>query len=144
MVKNTKGGSSHKKLARKKENDNEVMHVNLNLNFKTENIIVLVEKNMGNCFSAKLLHYAGAVDTFKTEIKVLHQRGRRGKSNFDHAASRVALVSLINGIRLDNNCIGVVEEFLGKTMLNPTMYSNVHEEQNFIFNEARVVFSTLS
>ena len=125
MVKNTKGGSSHKKLARKKENDNEVMHVNLNLNFKTENIIVLVEKNLGNCFSAKLLHYAGAVDNFKTELKVLHQRGRRGKSNFDHAASRVALVSLINGIRLDNNCIGVVEEFLGSGHLLAYLNNNL-------------------
>jgi hypothetical protein len=28
----------------------------------------------------------------------------------------------------------MVEEFLGKTMLNPTMYSNVHEEQKASFD----------
>jgi len=141
MVKNTKGGSSHKKLARKKENDNEVLHINLNLNFKTENIIVLVEKNMGNCFSAKLLHCAGPTDNFKTELKVLHQRGRRGKSNFDHAASRVALVSLISGIRLDNNCIGVVEEFLGSGHLLAYLNNNLIDKA--VYDKINANFSAI-
>ncbi len=118
MVKNTKGGSSHKKLARKKEDDMKKVKVNLDVNFK-ENIIVLVDKNIGNCFTARLVHTDDETSEFKDkEIKVLHQRGRNAKKLFDRSQSRIALVSIIKDFKLSSGCVGYVEEFLESSHLN--------------------------
>jgi len=112
MVKNTKGGSSHKKLARKKEDEMKKVKVNLDVNFK-ENIIVLVEKNIGTCFLARLVHTDDETSEFKDkELKVLHQRGRNAKKFYDRSQSRLALVSVIKDFKLSSGCMGYVEEFL--------------------------------
>ena len=129
MVKNTKGGSSHKKMARKTESENKIIKVNLNVNFSKENMLVLIERNLGNCFSGKLLHYTG-VNEFKGEdLKIMHQRGKKGKGNFDHAHSKLALVSLIDGITLSNKCIGVVEDFIEIDHLNAYLANNLINQE---------------
>ena len=118
MVKNTKGGSSHKKLARKKEDDMKKIKVDLNVNFK-ENIIVLVDKNIGTCFTARLIHTDDDTSEFKDkELKVLHQRGRNAKRLFNRVQSKLALVSIIKDFKLSSGCIGYVEEFLEINHLN--------------------------
>lgn len=117
MVKNTKGGSSHKKLARKKEDDAKEIVVDLNINFK-EMIIVLVDKNIGTCFTCKYMHGEDEKKEFQgKELKVLHQRGRGAKKSFNQTQSKLALVSL-SDLRLQSGCIGVVEEFLQIDHLN--------------------------
>jgi hypothetical protein len=117
MVKNTKGGSSHKKLARKKEDEAKIVKVNLDVNFN-EDIIVLIDKNIGNCFTSKLMHYTGpSKDLNNKELKVLHQRGRNARSIFNKTQSRLALVSLVTDFNIQG-CIGYVEELLGMDHLH--------------------------
>ena len=112
MVKNTKGGSSHKKLARKKEDAAKVIKVDLNVDFKNY-LLAIIDKNLGNCFTAKMVHYEGPSKEYnEKELKVLHQRGRNAKYLFDKTQSKLALVSLVTDFKLTNNCIGYVEEFL--------------------------------
>ena len=117
MVKNTKGGSSHKKLARKKEDEAKIVKVNLDVDFN-EDIIVLIDKNIGNCFTAKLMHHTGpSKNLYDKELKVLHQRGRNARSIFNKTQSRLALVSLVTDFNIQG-CIGYVEELLGIDHLN--------------------------
>jgi hypothetical protein len=158
MVKNTKGGSSHKKAARKKEDSNKVIKVNLDVNFAKQNMLVFIEKNVGNCFTGKLVHYAGTTD-YGSDLKIMHQRGNKGKSNFDHSHSKIALISLITGISLATKCIGIVEEFieidhldayLTNNLITQEVYDNINmkfsfssdnketqEELGFIFDRSR-------
>jgi hypothetical protein len=117
MVKNTKGGSSHKKLARKKEDEAKIVKVNLDVDFN-EDIIVLIDKNIGNCFTAKLMHYTGpSKNLHDKELKVLHQRGRNARSIFNKTQSRLALVSVVTDFNIQG-CVGYVEELLGIDHLN--------------------------
>jgi hypothetical protein len=140
MVKNTKGGSSHKKTARKNESDNKIIKVNLNVNFTKDNILVAIDKNIGNCFTAKLLHYGGTSDEYnRDDLKIMHQRGKKGKSNFDHSHSRIALVSLINGISLSSKCIGVVEEFIEIDHLNAYLSNNLITQE--VYDKLNMKFS---
>jgi hypothetical protein len=112
MVKNTKGGSSHKKLARKKEDAAKTIKVDLNVDFKNY-MLAIIDKNLGNCFTAKMIHYEGISKEYhEKELKVLHQRGRNAKYLFNKTQSKLALVSLVTDFKLTNNCIGYVEEFL--------------------------------
>ena len=158
MVKNTKGGSSHKKMARKKDDGYKVIKVNLDVNFAKENMLVFIEKNNGNCFTGKLVHYTGNLD-YGGDLKIMHQRGNRGKSNFDHSQSRIALVSIITGISLATKCIGIVEEFieidhlnayLSNNLISQEVYDNinmkfsfksdtkeVHEDLGFVFDRSK-------
>jgi len=117
MVKNTKGGSSHKKLARKKEEDAKTIKVDLDVDL-TQMLIVSVDKNIGTCFTARLVHtdFPGK-EYHDKELKVLHQRGRGAKKTYDRTQSRLALVSL-SEFKLQSGCIGVVEEFLQIDHLN--------------------------
>jgi hypothetical protein len=118
MVKNTKGGSSHKKLARKNEDENKIIKVDLDINFN-ECCIVLIDKNLGNCFTSKVLHYTGPQREINDkEIKVLHQRGKTAKKTYDRSQSRVALVSLVSDFRLTSGCLGYVEDILEIQHLN--------------------------
>jgi hypothetical protein len=118
MVKNTKGGSSHKKLARKNEDENKTIKVDLDINFN-ECCIVLIDKNLGNCFTSKVLHYTGPKREINDkEIKVLHQRGKAAKKTYDRSQSRVALVSLVSDFRLTSGCLGYVEDILEIQHLN--------------------------
>ena len=118
MVKNTKGGSSHKKLARKNEDENKTIKVDLDINFN-ECCIVLIDKNLGNCFTSKVLHYTGPKREINDkEIKVLHQRGKAAKKTYDRSQSRVALVSLVSDFRLTIGCLGYVEDILEIQHLN--------------------------
>ena len=114
MVKNTKGGSSHKKLARKKEDEAKIVKVDIDVDFKY-NMIVLIDKNIGNCFTAKLMHYnpidKKELSKYEGELKVLHQRGRNARSIFNKTQSRLALVSLAE-FKLPGSAIGYVEELL--------------------------------
>jgi hypothetical protein len=118
MVKNTKGGSSHKKLARKNEDENKIIKVDLDINFN-DCCIVLIDKNLGNCFTSKVLHYTGPKrEIHDKEIKVLHQRGKTAKKTYDRSQSRVALVSLVSDFRLTSGCLGYVEDILEIQHLN--------------------------
>lgn len=131
MVKNTKGGSSHKKLARKKEDEMKKVKVNLDVNFK-ENIIVLVEKNIGTCFIARLIHTDDETSEFKDkELKVLHQRGRNAKKLYDRSQSRLALVSVIKDFRLSSGCMGYVEEFLETSHINEYKKHKLISDETF-------------
>ena len=57
MVKNTKGGSSHKKLARKNEElADKKINTDIDLLYS---IIVIIDKNHGNAFTAQLLWESG-------------------------------------------------------------------------------------
>ena len=128
MVKNTKGGSSHKKLARKNEDENKTIKVNIDINFN-ECCIVLIDRNLGNCFSSKVLHYTGPKREINDkEIKVLHQRGKTAKKTYDRSQSRVALVSL-SDFRLTSGCLGVVEEILEIDHLNAYLKNNLITEE---------------
>lgn len=130
MVKNTKGGSSHKKLARKKEDEFKVVKVDLNVNFK-EMMIVVVDKNIGTCFTAKLVHSELETKEFNDkEIKVLHQRGRNAKKLYDRSQSRLALVS-ISDFKLASGCVGVVEEFIQMDHLNAYLKANKINQDTF-------------
>jgi hypothetical protein len=114
MVKNTKGGSSHKKLARKNEDQAKVVKIDVNVDFKY-NLIVLVDKDIGSCFTAKLIHFdpddKKELSKYEGELKVLHQRARNARSIFNRTQSRLALVST-SDYRLPGKAIGYVEEFL--------------------------------
>lgn len=139
MVKNTKGGSSHKKMARKNEDISKSIKVNLDVNFKKDNMLVLLEKNLGNCFSGQLLHFDGP-NNFETELKIMHQRGKKGKSNFDHSQSKIALVSIITGITLSTKCIGIVEEFLEIDHINAYLANNLISQE--VYDKLNMKFST--
>jgi hypothetical protein len=131
MVKNTKGGSSHKKLARKKEEENKTVKVDLNVNF-TEYIIVLIDKNHGNCFSARLVHYDGvSKDYHDKELKVLHQRGRNALNIFKHTQSKLALVSIVTDFKLPGNAVGYVEEFIETEHLNAYLKNKKITEETY-------------
>ena len=132
MVKNTKGGSSHKKLARKNEDENKTVKVNLDINFN-ECCIVVIDRNLGNCFASKVLHYTGPHREINDkEIKVLHQRGKSAKKTYDRSQSRVALVSL-SDLKLSSGCLGVVEEILEIDHLNAYLKNNLITEE--IYNK---------
>jgi len=141
MVKNTKGGSSHKKMARKNEDVNKTIKVNLDINFKKDNMLVFIEKNLGNCFSGKLLHFIGAND-FGEDLKIMHQRGKKGKSNFDHSQSKIALVSIITGLTLSTKCVGIVEEFLEIDHINAYLSNNLISQE--VYDKLNMIFSTSS
>jgi hypothetical protein len=133
MVKNTKGGSSHKKLARKNEDENRTIKVDLDINFN-ECCIVLIDKNLGNCFTSKVLHYTGPKREINDkEIKVLHQRGKTAKKTYDRSQSRVALVSLVSDFRLTSGCLGYVEEILEIDHLNAYLKNNLITQE--IYNK---------
>ena len=114
MVKNTKGGSSHKKLARKNEDQAKVVKIDVNVDFRY-NLIVLIDKNIGNCFTARLIHFEpdkkDELVKYEGELKVLHQRARNARSIFKKTQSRLALVST-SDYKLPGAAIGYVEEFL--------------------------------
>jgi hypothetical protein len=141
MVKNTKGGSSHKKAARKKEDSNKVVKVNLDVNFAKDNMLVFIEKNVGNCFTGKLVHYAGTT-AYGEDLKIMHQRGNKGKSNFDHSHSRIALISIISGISLATKCIGIVEEFIEIDHLNAYLSNNLISQE--VYDNINMKFSFTS
>ena len=138
MVKNTKGGSSHKKLARKNENNANVVKVDLDVDFSS-NMIVLIDKNIGNCFTARLMYY-NPVDKkdllkYSGELKVLHQRGKNARSIYNKIQSRLALVSL-SDIKLPGSAIGYVEEllliehldaYLKNDLIDDEIYSKLNE-----------------
>jgi len=125
MVKNTKGGSSHKKLARKNEDENRTIKVDIDINFN-DFCIVLIDRNLGNCFSSRVLHYTGPKREINDrDIKVLHQRGKTAKKTYDRSQSRVALVSLVSDFRLTSGCLGVVEEILEIDHLNAYLKNNL-------------------
>jgi len=125
MVKNTKGGSSHKKIARKNEDENKIIKVDLSINFD-DCCIVLIDKNLGNCFTSRVLHYTGQKKEINDrDIKVLHQRGKTAKKTFDRSYSRIALVSLISDFRLTSGCLGYVEEILEIEHLNAYLKNNL-------------------
>jgi hypothetical protein len=141
MVKNTKGGSSHKKMARKNESDNKIIKVNLNINFKKENMLVFIERNLGNCFLGRQLHYAGTNNEFDgKDLKIMHQRGKKGKSNFDHSQSKIALISLITDISLSSKCIGVVEDFIEIDHLNAYLTNNLISQE--VYSKLNMKLST--
>jgi hypothetical protein len=132
MVKNTKGGSSHKKLARKNEDENRTIKVNIDINFNNC-CIVLIDRNLGNCFACKVLHYTGPQREINDkEIRVLHQRGKTAKKTYDRSQSRVALVS-ISDYKLTSGCMGVVEEILEIDHLNAYLKNNLITEE--IYNK---------
>lgn len=145
MVKNTKGGSSHKKLARKKEDAAKVIKVDLNVDFKNY-LLAIIDKNLGNCFTAKMVHYEGASKEYNDkELKVLHQRGRNAKYLFDKTQSKLALVSLVTDFKLTNNCVGYVEEFLQidhldayykNKLINKETYDKLSQYMTFKADEA--------
>lgn len=141
MVKNTKGGSSHKKMARKNEDLNKSIKVNLDVNFKGDNMIVFIEKNLGNCFLGRLLYFNGP-NNFDEELKIMHQRGKKGKSNFDHSASKIALVSIISGLTLSTKCVAIVEEFLEIDHINAYLANNLISQE--IYDKLNMKFSTSS
>jgi len=132
MVKNTKGGSSHKKLARKNEDENKTIKVNIDIDFNYC-CIVLIDKNLGNCFSSRVLYYTGPNREINDkDIKVLHQRGKTAKKTYDRSQSRVALVSL-SDFRLTSGCLGVVEEILEIDHLNAYLKNNLITQE--IYNK---------
>jgi hypothetical protein len=141
MVKNTKGGSSHKKMARKNEDINKSIKVNLDINFKQDNMLVFIEKNLGNCFSGKLLYFNGA-NNFGEDLKIMHQRGKKGKSNFDHSQSKIALVSIITGLTLSTKCVAIVEEFLEIDHINAYLAHNLISQE--VYDKLNMIFSTSS
>jgi hypothetical protein len=114
MVKNTKGGSSHKKLARKNEDQAKVVKINVDVDFKY-NLIVLINTNIGQLFTAKLIHFdpddKKELSKYEGELRVLHQRARNARSIFNKTQSRLALVST-SDYKLPGAAIGYVEEFL--------------------------------
>jgi len=138
MVKNTKGGSSHKKMARKNEDLNKSIKVNLDINFKKDNMLVFIEKNLGNCFLGKLLHFSGP-NNFEEDLKIMHQRGKKGKSNFDHSQSKIALVSIITGITLSTKCVAIVEEFLEIDHINAYLANNLINQE--VYDKLNMKFS---
>jgi len=120
MVKNTKGGSSHKKLARKNEElADKKINTEIDLLYS---IIVIIDKNHGNAFTAQLLWESGINPDLKSlggkDLKVMHQRGKKALQDFKKTQSKIAHVSIVSGITLTNNCIGYVEEFLEIDHLN--------------------------
>jgi hypothetical protein len=128
MVKNTKGGSSHKKLARKNEDENRTIKVNIDIDFNNC-CIVLIDKNLGNCFTSRVLFYTGPKREINDkDIKVLHQRGKTAKKTYDRSQSRIALVS-ISDFRLTSGCLGVVEEILEIDHLNAYLKNNLITEE---------------
>jgi hypothetical protein len=130
MVKNTKGGSSHKKLARKNEDENKTIKVNIDIDFNYC-CIVLIDKNLGNCFSSRVLYYTGPNREINDkDIKVLHQRGKTAKKTYDRSQSRVALVSL-SDFRLTSGCLGVVEEILEIDHLNAYLKNNLITQETY-------------
>lgn len=131
MVKNTKGGSSHKKMARKNEDDYKEMKVNLDVDFKLHNMVVLIDKNLGNCFTAEILHFLGDKKKYPSQVKILHQRGKSAKKVFDRTQSRIALVSLVTDFRLEGGCIGYVEELLVIDHLNAYLANKLIESEVF-------------
>jgi hypothetical protein len=112
MVKNTKGGSSHKKQARK--NEDRVIKIDVNVDFKY-NLIVLINTNIGQLFTAKLIHFdpddKKELSKYEGELRVSFQRGRNARSIYNKTQSRLALVS-ISDYKLPGAAIGYVEEFL--------------------------------
>jgi hypothetical protein len=112
MVKNTKGGSSHKKQARK--NEERVVKIDVDVDFKY-NLIVLINTNNGQLFTAKLIHFdpddKKELSKYEGELRVLHQRARNARSIYNKTQSRLALVS-ISDYKLPGAAIGYVEEFL--------------------------------
>jgi hypothetical protein len=131
MVKNTKGGSFHKKLARKKEDEAKIIKVNLDVNFE-QDIIVLIDKNIGNCFTARLIHCEDETNNFKDkELKVLHQRGKNAKNIFHKTSSRLALVTIVTDCKLTSNCIGYVEEFLEHNHINEYLKNKLINQETY-------------
>jgi len=111
MVKNTKGGSAHKKQASKSQDEDKVdISMDKEIEFGESTILVLIDKNLGNCYSAKILY----PNPSSTEVKILHQRGKAKRMGwiFKNTRSKIALVSVISGYRMPDNCIGVVEHFV--------------------------------
>lgn len=136
MVKNTKGGSSHKKMARKNEDNHKELKIDLQVNFKTDNLIILIDKNHGNCFTAKILFFLGDKKKYPSMVRVLHQRGFNSKKVFDRTQSRIALVSLVNDFKLEGGCIGYVEELLIIDHLNAYLAHGLIDKETFdILNE---------
>ena len=133
MVKNTKGGSSHKKLARKNEDQVKVVKIDVDVDFKY-NLIVLIDKNIGNCFTAKLIHFDPVdkkeLSKYEGELKVLHQRARNARSIFNKTQSRLALVST-SDFKLPGAAIGYVEEFLEIDHLNEYLRHKVINEETY-------------
>jgi len=131
MVKNTKGGSSHKKMARKNEDDHKELKIDLSINFKTDNLIILIDKNLGSCFTAEILYFLGDKKKYTSTVRVLHQRGKNSKKVFDRTQSRIALVSLVNDFKLEGGCIGYVEELLIIDHLNAYLAHGLIDKETF-------------
>jgi len=131
MVKNTKGGSSHKKMARKNEDDYKEIKINLDVDFKLYNMVVLIDKNLGNCFTAEILHFLGDSKKYPSQVKILHQRGKTAKKVFDRTQSRIALVSLVTDFKLEGGCIGYVEELLLIDHLNAYLSNKLIDSDVF-------------
>jgi hypothetical protein len=131
MVKNTKGGSSHKRLARKNEDEANDKKVDVDIDFQNC-LIVHIDRNLGNCFTCRTLYTKNpSKDFFDKELKVLHQRGRNGRKAFEKTQSRIALVSLIQDFKLTNNCIGYVEELLDSTHINAYLRVNLINQDTY-------------
>lgn len=143
MVKNTKGGSSHKKLARKKEDENKTIKVDLDVDF-VNYMIVQIEKNQGNSFSAIKLHYQGPDPPppfdYKGTFNVLHQRGRRARSTFEKTQSRLALVAIVTDMKLQDKAIGYVEEIIEADHLNAYLKEKLIDKATYdLLNDKMVL-----
>jgi len=142
MVKNTKGGSSHKKLARKKEDENKTIKVDLEVDF-VNYMIVQIDKNQGNSFTATKLYYQG-VDpkpplSYNGVFNVLHQRGRRARSAYEKSQSRLALVSLISDMALPDKAVGYVEEIIEIDHLNAYLKEKLIDKATYALLNDKMV-----
>jgi len=131
MVKNTKGGSSHKKMARKNEDDHKELKINLDIDFKTRNVIILIGKNLGNFFTAEIIYFLGDKKKYNSTVRVKFQTGKNSKKIFDRTPSRIALVSLVTDLKLDGGCIGYVEELLIIDHLNAYLAHGLIDKETF-------------
>jgi hypothetical protein len=134
MVKNTKGGSSHKKLARKKEDENKTIKIDLDVDF-INYMIVKIDKNQGNSFTATKLHYQGPDPpppfNYNGTFIVSHQRGRRARSIYEKSQSRLALVSIVTDIKLQDKAIGYVEEIIEVDHLNAYLREKLIDQATY-------------
>lgn len=108
-------------------NINASIVVDTNVNW-SENAIVFIDKNFGNCFSAKVVHTKN--HSFKNDVKVAFARSFGAKTMFERSRSRLGLVT-ISTIKLSNGCTSMLEEIVTETHLKSYLKKGLLDKETY-------------
>lgn len=126
-------GMSKNQIKKRSEQNSEMdkkkaMTISTEFNF-ADTAIIGIEKNNGFCFEGKII-FTKSSKKYDTNVKVLHARGKGGRSAFMNTRSKLGLVSLTS-ITLPHGAVGTVEEWITPNHLNAYINNGLINQEDY-------------